>query len=74
MSNMTITVDLLAGTEIKRAVEEAKALALKLDVAFVKFPFNGVSMSISSKADAMECEELFHEALGKAKGLRFVIR
>ncbi len=46
MSNMTVKVEFLAGTDIKDAIEEAHQKAVKWDVAYVCFNFNGVSVSV----------------------------
>jgi hypothetical protein len=51
MRNLSITVEVLAGTSIEQAITEAKDLAQRIDLAFVKFNFNGVRMSVSRKAD-----------------------
>lgn len=37
MSNITLNVEFLAGTNIREAIAEAKQLATKLDIAFVAF-------------------------------------
>ena len=51
MSKMAIEVEFLAGTDIKDAIEEAKQKAEKLDLAYVKFDFNGVSFCIGQNAN-----------------------
>jgi hypothetical protein len=51
MSNLSINVEVLAGTSIEKAIVEAKDLAQRMDLAFVKFNFNGVRMSVSRGAD-----------------------
>lgn len=51
MSNMTIKVDFLAGTDLRDAVFEAKMQAINLNVAYINFNFNGTSFSIGSTAD-----------------------
>lgn len=48
MSNMTINVEFLAGTNVRDAVTEAKQKAEELGVAYVVFNFNGVRFSIGS--------------------------
>lgn len=50
-SNMTIKVEFLAGTNVKKAVAEAKQKAELWQVAYVTFNFNGSSFSISANAD-----------------------
>lgn len=51
MSQMTIEVEFLAGTEIKQAVTEAKEKAALWQVSYVCFKFNGVNFSIGATAD-----------------------
>ena len=51
MSNFSINVEVLAGTSIEQAIVEAKDLAQRMNLAFVKFNFNGVHMSVSRSAD-----------------------
>lgn len=64
MSSIQIEVSIMPGTEFREAVEDAKALARQLDVAFVCFNFNGVSVSASQRANAKKMHEEFLEALG----------
>ena len=56
-SQITISVDFLAGTRLCDALNEAKSLAIKLDVAYVTFCFNGVKFSIGQNADLYEAEQ-----------------
>jgi hypothetical protein len=51
MSKITIDVEFLAGTDILSAITEAKEKALKWDVAYVCFKFNGTNFSIGRNAD-----------------------
>jgi hypothetical protein len=51
MSNMIIDVKFLPGTTIENALREAKEMANKLDVAYIKFKFNDTSISIGRNAD-----------------------
>lgn len=50
MSNICINVEMLAGTEVSDAIKDAKALAEKLDVAYVSFSFNKINFSIGKNA------------------------
>ena len=50
-SNMAIDVEFLAGTSIVDAATEAKQKAIAWDVAYVKFSFNGINVSIGQGAD-----------------------
>lgn len=61
-SNMEITVDFLAGTNLHEAIEEAMDKAKKWDVAFVKFSFNGVNFSITHTCDIKEAVKQFMES------------
>lgn len=72
MPNICIKVEFLCGTSIGEAVEEAKQLAIKLDIAYVKFEFNGVSMSIGQRANVIKGVDKFHKAL-MTKEYKFVI-
>ena len=60
MSNITITVEFLCGTDIRDAIAEAKEKACFWDVAYVKFSFNGIGCSISQKACVDELVEKWH--------------
>jgi len=51
MSNLTVHVDILAGTTLEEAMQEAKAFCKQLGVAYVTFKFNKVSCSIPAEAD-----------------------
>ena len=53
-SNAIITVDLLPGTSIGNAIDEAKQLAYRLGIARVKFEFNGAKFSVSPNADVFD--------------------
>jgi len=64
MSNLSINVEVALGTSIEQAITEAKDLAQRMDLAFVKFNFNGVRMSVSRKADVSELAEEYGYALG----------
>lgn len=48
---LSLEVEVLVGTPIERAALESRSLARKLDLAYVKFNFNGVSVSIGQHAD-----------------------
>lgn len=64
MSSLKINVEIMPGTDFEQAVVEARALARQLDVAFVCFNFNGVSVSVSQRADAKSMHEEYLEVLG----------
>jgi hypothetical protein len=49
--HMEIEVKLLGGTHIKEAIMEAKELAIKLNLAYVCFNFNGTDVSVGQNVD-----------------------
>jgi len=61
MSYMVIEVEFMAGTDIRRAVTEAKDKAALFDVAYITFNFNGVRFSIGRNADIDAAVKAFHE-------------
>ncbi len=65
MSNITIKVDFLAGTDIRHAIAEAKLKASLWNVAYITFSFNGIGCSISQKADVDKLVEKWHSDFGK---------
>jgi len=50
-SNMELTVEFLAGTGLEDAIIEAKDKARLLNVAYIKFSFNGVEFAVGGNAD-----------------------
>lgn len=58
-SNITIDIEFLQGTDLKDAVEEAKAKALMWDVAYVQFSFNGYAFAIGRNADVLRVLEKY---------------
>ena len=60
MSNISIDVEMLGGTTVNNAVVEAKALAKKLEVAYVCFDFNGQKLSIGSNVDVKKVVKQYH--------------
>ena len=68
MIRAIMKIDFLAGTSFDEAVEEAKSLCYKLDVAYTNFKFNGVEVSVQRNSDAKKMFELYIKALdGKNK-------
>lgn len=51
MSNMTIQVEFIAGTGIEDAITEAIEKAKLLNIAYVKFNFNGIKFAIGQSAN-----------------------
>lgn len=50
MSNFSLHVDVLAGTSFEDAVKEAIEVRSRFNFAYVKFKFNGISVSVGKKA------------------------
>ncbi len=63
MSNATMSIELLAGTNIRDAIVEAKKLAATLHLAYITFSFNGVSMSIGSTANEEEAVDAYNVSI-----------
>lgn len=71
-SNICVNVEFLAGTSIEQAVNEAIQKSILWQVAYVKFNFNGVRMSIKQTTNLIEAVDKFHEALKSVKEHKFV--
>lgn len=71
-SNMEMTVGFLAGTSIQDACTEAKEFAIKFNLSFCRFDFNGVKCSISQNSDVDVACEKFLAALDKNQHKFFV--
>lgn len=65
MSKMAIKVEFLPGTNIEEAIYEAVELAEKLNVAYVKFLFNTVIVTVSPslRASKATLRTLYDKAL-----------
>lgn len=74
MSNICIDIEFLAGTSIKDAIDGAKELGKKLDVAYVKFEFNSVRFSVRPYSEYCfeNIYKEFHEKL-EAKENKHII-
>lgn len=72
MSNFILKVEVLAGTDIADAVYEAKHKCEQLDLVFVSFDFNGISMSIGRNTDVLDAVESYHEGLRECT--KFVVK
>ena len=70
---MEVTVSFLAGASFQDACEEAKEYAMKNNLAYVKFDFNGINCAISQRADVEEAYEKFMKALKEDSKHKFVI-
>lgn len=65
--NCSLNVEFLAGTCFAQACKEANYLCKKVDAAYVKFNFNGVSVSVGQRFN-IESEnviQLLCEEMGK---------
>lgn len=72
-SNMSVNVSFLAGTSIEDACTEAKGYALKNNLACVKFDFNGISCSVSQRADVSKACEKFHKVMSRESEYKFFV-
>lgn len=66
--NMSIEAEFLAGTSIEQSIMEARALAKKLGLAYIKYTFNGVSMSVGKNADTTRGAEQYREGRKAPRG------
>jgi hypothetical protein len=71
---MNIKVDFNAGTSFKDACQQAKDFAIKMNLRFTRFDFNGISCSISQRCDVEEVYEDFLKALQRSSEFKFVIK
>jgi hypothetical protein len=71
-SNICITVTFLAGTDIDKAIIEAKEKAILWNVAFVCFDFNNINCSISQTCDVEVAISKFHK-LRNLKGTQYLV-
>lgn len=72
-SNMEISVSFLAGTSFQDACAEAIDYAIRNNLAYVKFDFNGIHCAISQRADVEKAYEKFLEALKEDSKFKWVI-
>ena len=72
-SNMEIGVGFLAGTSIEDACTEAKEYAIKNNLAYVRFEFNGINCAISQRADIDKAKEKFLDALKEDAKYKFFV-
>lgn len=70
-SNMEISVSFLAGTSFQEASQEAKTYAIKNNLAYVRFDFNGIHCAISQRADVDRAYEKFMNALKTGSKYKF---
>jgi len=67
MSQMTLEVDFLAGTDLAVALIEAKDKAIKLDLVYITFKFNGTEFNIGKRADLDKAADEYH------KGIKYIV-
>ena len=63
MSSLTMSVDILPGTDFKVAVREAKVIAERLSLAGVEFEFNGVEVFVRPDSDEEELKRYYQDRL-----------
>ena len=71
MSVFKLKLEPLAGTDIEDAVREAKYKCSQLNLAYVCFSFNGVSVSVGKRADPSKALQQYLEACDK--GVKCII-
>jgi hypothetical protein len=64
MANMEIEVKFLGGTHIRDAISSAKELAIKLNLAYVCFNFNGKNVSVGRNVNIDNAVKEFGENNG----------
>lgn len=62
MSVFKLKLEPLAGTDIEDAVCEAKAKCSQLNLSYVYFSFNGVSVSVGKRADPSKALQQYLDA------------
>lgn len=73
--NLSIEVEFLCGEKFDKACYQAKELCQQLDIAYVKFDFNGVKVSVGQKMNLTqgELKAKIHKELNKESGKRFLV-
>ena len=51
MSKAVLKIEFLGGTLIQEAIKEAKEKAIKYDLAYIEFNFNGSEFAVGQTAD-----------------------
>lgn len=59
MSVFTLKLEALGGANLPETIREAKQKAIDLDLAYVKFNFNGCTFSIGQNADVKKVMSLY---------------
>lgn len=63
MSSIRLHVEVLPGTGIKEAIEEAKAKAIFLNICCVTFSFNGATIDVFQDSDVEDRVNYFRRKL-----------
>ena len=71
MSVFKLKLEVVAGADIEDAVTEAKAKCSQLNLAYVCFSFNGVSVSVGKRADPSKALQQYLDACDS--GVKFII-
>lgn len=71
MSVFKLRLEALAGTDIEAAVKEAKYKCISLNLAYICFSFNGVSVNVGKMADPAKALQQYLDACDN--GVKFVI-
>lgn len=72
-SNICVSVEFLAGTSIEATVEEAVEKCKLWQVAYVKFSFNGVNMSVKANTNVDLAVVKWNEAMKSKNEHKFVV-
>jgi len=71
LSVFKLKLEPLAGTDIEDAVREAKAKCISLNLAYVYFSFNGVTVSVGKRADPSKALQQYLDACDN--GVKYII-
>lgn len=58
MMPLSIEAEFLVGTNFPKSVRDANTLCKKLDIAYVKYDFNGIKISVGQRLGRLTDEEL----------------
>ena len=66
MNKLMLNVEVMAGTDLSEALNDAQGLARRMDLSYVCFKFNGVEFNVSQNADTSQMYYQYGE--GATKG------
>jgi hypothetical protein len=72
MARACMEVEFLAGTDVRDAINEAKRLAKELNLAYIKFKFNGISFSVGSTANTDRAVDKYVNATAPRKDVYII--